>query len=554
MSKDGNAADGHGGASEGETNDPLDLIHHTPPRPERSNELSVAALEYAARGWQVFPVHGVVRGRCTCGRSPCDAAGKHPQTNHGYTEATTNVETIRQWWRHSPRANIGIATGSVSGMVVLDVDPDKGGADSLAELERQYGKLPATVEQITGGAGRHILFTHPSYDVRNRVRFAPGLDVRGDGGYIVAAPSMHISGRKYEWEISSGPTEVPLVAVPPWLLKAIATTNDGPGERVDTATALAGVPLGSRDESLFRLACKLRRADVPRDIAERLILDAASNCTPPFPPDEAVAKVESAYGRYQPAPDPTRDPYRRSQVGQPLSLVGLSELRTQYDGAVNWIVEGYLARGELAFIAGAGESLKSWAAAHLAAAIAGTFRWLGAFEVCAERVLFVEQERAANLVYQLNRIETAERVKMSDERLQVVKPTALPLSEQEARDALEDAIASFRPEIVIINALRDVLGRANENSPTDMAVILGALGRMAEKYGCCIIVIDHFNKAGLVGAVRGNAAHGGTAQKHSEADVVLVSERPVIRWARRTAPQRFLPRSVAPASQANPSL
>src|SRR2546428_4632882 len=95
---------------------------------------------------------------------------------------------------------------------------------------------------------------------------------------------------------------------------------------------------------------------------------------------------------------PTSDPYKELQVGQSLPITTLADLRRRHSGEISWLVEGYLARGELAFLAGAGDSLKSWTAVHLAAAIDGRFRWLGVFDVDAERVLFIEQERAANFV------------------------------------------------------------------------------------------------------------------------------------------------------------
>jgi AAA domain len=217
--------------------------------------------------------------------------------------------------------------------------------------------------------------------------------------------------------------------------------------------------------------------------------------------------------------------YKEVGVGLTLRLVSLASLRQRHSGDVDWIVDGYFACGEVVFIAGAGESLKSWAAAHLAAAVDGAFPWLGAFPVKAERVLFFEQERAANLVYQLNRIEIAERVTLGSDRLRIVEPTTLPLSEIEYQTALRMAVMEFRPNIIVINALRDVLGRANENSPTDMAALLRSLGRVAEEFRCCVVIIDHFNKAGLSGLVRGNSAHSGTAQKHAEADAVWIFER-----------------------------
>lgn len=231
--------------------------------------------------------------------------------------------------------------------------------------------------------------------------------------------------------------------------------------------------------------------------------------------------------------------YRGSRVGSTLPLVSLAELFEKHTGDVDWLVPGYFGRGEVVFVAGAGESLKSWAMAHLAAAIDGRFRWLGAFEVTAERVLFLEQERALNLAYQMRRIGAAERVDLGSDRLRIVLPQILPLSEVAAQSELRQTIAGFRPDVVIINALRDVLGKANENSPTDLAPLLRSLGMMAEEFQCCIIIIDHFNKSGLAGSVRGNQAHAGTSQKHAEADGVLIAERPRDELGKGIGPATF---------------
>src|SRR5690242_19263286 len=92
------------------------------------------ALEYAARGWPVFPLHSIQAGACTCGKTPCGSAGKHPHTAHGVKDASTSDYVIRGWWTRWQDANVGIATGVASGLVVLDVDPDHGGEDSLREL------------------------------------------------------------------------------------------------------------------------------------------------------------------------------------------------------------------------------------------------------------------------------------------------------------------------------------------------------------------------------------------------------------------------------------
>jgi hypothetical protein len=160
----------------------------------------IAALAYAAKGWHVFPVHSISNGKCTCGKQECEHAGKHPRTQHGLHDTTIDPETIKRWWAFAwPDANIGIATGEVSGIVVLDIDPRHGGDKSLAEIEERFGRLPNTLRSKTGGGGWHFFFRHPGHYVKS-ITIMPGVDIKADGGYAVAPPSLHISGKSYEWE------------------------------------------------------------------------------------------------------------------------------------------------------------------------------------------------------------------------------------------------------------------------------------------------------------------------------------------------------------------
>jgi hypothetical protein len=126
------------------------------------------------------------------------------------------IDQIQRWWRRWPDANVGIVTGAVSGLVVLDVDPRKGGGDLLAALEDVHGALPRTVESLTGGGGQHFYFRHPGASVPSR-SIASGLDIKGDGGLVVSPPSGHVSGRVYVWESGCAPSDVPLADLPGWL-------------------------------------------------------------------------------------------------------------------------------------------------------------------------------------------------------------------------------------------------------------------------------------------------------------------------------------------------
>lgn len=174
-----------------------------------------AALDYAARGWAVFPCHSIHGAGCSCHRVDCSSPGKHPRIGGGLTAASTDPEAIRRWWRQWPSANVAIRTGAASGLVVVDIDPDHGGARTLDELVRRHGEIPDGPIVRTGSGGTHLFFEHPGEKVRNSAGvLGPGIDVRGDGGYVIAPPSRHISGATYQWEASG--SDPP--ALPGWIL------------------------------------------------------------------------------------------------------------------------------------------------------------------------------------------------------------------------------------------------------------------------------------------------------------------------------------------------
>jgi hypothetical protein len=128
--------------------------------------------------------------------------------------ATTTSETISRWWRHWPDANVAVRTGAASGIVVLDVDPRHGGARSLRRLAERHGPMPNLPRVRTGSGGWHLFFAHPGARVRNSAGLiGDGLDIRGDGGYVIAPPSFHASGHRYEWEQS----EMELPSLPRWM-------------------------------------------------------------------------------------------------------------------------------------------------------------------------------------------------------------------------------------------------------------------------------------------------------------------------------------------------
>lgn len=189
----------------------------------------IHALHYASLGIPVLPLNFIdPNGLCSCGgiqKNPSCKPGKHPfgkLVPHGLRDATTEPEKIREWFIGKPH-NVGICTGEISGFFVLDRDDRDGGNLALAELEGRYSALPPTLTQTTGN-GRHYFFRMPeSQPIKNSVKgFANGLDIRGTGGYVVAPPSVHATGRAYQWDNVPSLDRSLMSEAPTWLLELIS--------------------------------------------------------------------------------------------------------------------------------------------------------------------------------------------------------------------------------------------------------------------------------------------------------------------------------------------
>lgn len=217
-----------------------------------------AALRYAGLGWRVVPVWRARNGVCTCRKGErCDRPAKHPRTRHGYKDATTDPKKIRAWkWE---TANVGIATGRESGLLVLDIDPRNGGLDGMEALQKELGRLPGGPVVETSGAGCHLYFTHPEGEIRKFLE-ADGVDIKTDGGLVIAPPSIHPSGEEYRW--AARPQDKPPPDLPqswvrrlaaPAVTKTAETTKDI--RRPRKTTRRRKTPPGGLDELKFVDQC-----------------------------------------------------------------------------------------------------------------------------------------------------------------------------------------------------------------------------------------------------------------------------------------------------------
>lgn len=251
----------------------------------KSNDVLSAALKYASWGWPVLPLK----------------RDKSPYTPNGRDDAKTDPYAIRHWWDIWPDAGVGIATGSESGFIVIDLDVDeekgKDGPEELRAWERETGlKLPDTVEAVSGRGGRHLYYKYDfaKYgDQGNREKILPGIDVRGRGGYIVAPPTIHPNGREYFWDID--PDSEPMAEADEAVLtflKIGVKPEGAPGERMKIPQV---IPEGTRNGTLFRGACSMQAQGWP-DEAILAAVEIANDlaCETPLPDTEVNKIVESA--------------------------------------------------------------------------------------------------------------------------------------------------------------------------------------------------------------------------------------------------------------------
>lgn len=340
---------------------------------DKDNRNLRAAIWYAKNGWLVFPCHSKNGDRCSCGKINCHSPAKHPRTLYGLKDATTEIEKIKEMWGGWPDANIGLATGTNSGIFFLDVDPRHGGDESLEELERKYCPLPKTIESLTGGGGRHIGFVCNGHKIRSSAgKLGPGLDVRGEGGYVVLPPSIHISGQSYQWEVSGRPNEVEIADPPKWLLEVLKD------RQANSPTPPDGkIPAGGRNSVLASLAGTMRR----KGMSEASILAALQQenrlrCEPPLPEDE-VAGIAKSVARYEPSAASALRFEKPSESKISLKFTSLKDLLAEPREETTWLVEGLLPSGGLSLFVAKPKVGKSTLARQLALAVSRGEDFLG---------------------------------------------------------------------------------------------------------------------------------------------------------------------------------
>ncbi len=476
-----------------------------------ANAMLHAALWYAELDYPVFP---------------CKPGLKFPITEHGLLEATTDAEQITAWWTQNPRANIAIRTDT---LVVIDVD----GAENtwLADDPEKLADLAVAPLSITARGGRQYFFRQPEgRDWRNTTsRIAPHVDTRGNGGYVLVAPSTFLA-KSYRWEVERELSVAPprLPEPPTWLIElldALAVGNDV----VAKGTPGNGIPEGQRNGTLARLAGTMRRVGMSQpEISAALQQINADRCDPPLPLRE-VDQIAESVARY--APNEVSVALAENHWAQdrappaPPRPLPVRELMAAHRSLRAPLIHGVLRRGETMNVIAPPKTGKSWLVLALAMAVATGRKWLDTFDTVAGNVLIIDNElHAETLAHRIPQVAECLRIGMNE--------IADTVSVQSLRGQLRDiftlgqyfeAIEPGHYALVVLDAFYRFMPRdMDENDNGTMANIYNHIDALADRLGCSFVLIHHATKGNQSGkAVTDVGAGAGSQSRAADAHVVL---------------------------------
>lgn len=465
------------------------------------------ALQLRGRGLSVIPVHSPGMP-LPPGASEADA-GKRPLVAWArYQTASPEFAEVREWWRRWPSANLGIVTGPVSGLVVVDIDP--AGFDVLKEWEPV---LPKTWRARTGRGGAHLFFKFPVGESIPSVNgLLPGIDVKAEGGFVVASPSRHANRQTYEWEIS--PFDgAPLAPLPTFLLALIRARASSNGRRGGGVRVPETIPEGERNAYLWRRARALRRWLAPDKILADLATANATHCKPPLPEAEVreiAAKAFSqadrsdfgarwqtdAHSEGEGSPSASHGPHDsflppKGELGEGTNFRPLSaaDMLAEEVEPLRWVWEPFLAEGMLALLVAFMKLGKSTLTYALAVAVAQGKPFLGFPTKQGGVLILAVEEHPRDVKRRLRRFG------MRPEDPIYAHMGPLPDSER-TRNALRAFIKDNGIALVVLDTLGRYWRVNDENDNAQVTRKLSPLLDLAHESEAAFLLVHHERKSG----------------------------------------------------------
>jgi hypothetical protein len=433
-----------------------------------------AALEYYELGWSIFPI----------------APGTKDQPLvkwKRYQNERASLEQVEAWWSQYPDANIGIVTGAISGIIVVDIE-----AGGSAE------GLPATVTVRTGGGGQHLFFKHPGYEVKNSVRVKELTDIRGDGGYVVAPPSRSQKG-KYEWVLSL--QDVDMEEFPVEIMQELVS-NSGL-ETKQQAVAGRLVPVGQRNDMATRYVGKVL-GKLPADLWDiagwgSLKEWNLTQTEKPLDETELRAVFESIKSREAQV---THGHDAEEIIFKPFTL---GELYQEEFPEVMWLAEDLIPLGGITAITGDSNTYKSFLTNSLASSVSLGEKFLGNFTIHKGKALIIDEENHRRFIRK--RFEDMS-IKPSDD-VMFFSQLGIKLDRENSTKALKDFLDRERPALVIFDSLVRFHSK-EENSATEMSKVMNEMRKLTADDRAVVIIHHHkkdqgFQKKGGSQSVRGSS-------------------------------------------------
>lgn len=479
------------------------------------------ARQYLLHGLHPIPTCWAVDGRCGCGRGHEGRdVGKRPLISwEPFQHEAPHVDQVDEWWSRWPEANIATVTGAAPGIVMLDAD----GPEGLASLRSL--RTPATTWlQKTGRAegGWQQFFRHPRDGRRigNRAGILPGLDVRGDGGFALLPPSLHVSGNRYTWLTS--PDEMTLAELPDHVLQLLLTPPPAPVP-ASTNGAAEPFPEGQRNDQLYRLARSLVAKGLTAGaVTVALLEENRARCRPPLPEGE-VREIATHATRQPDRPEfaaatsSSTTPASPDEV-RPLGVGAGEFLARQYPPSETYI-EGVLSSDGGGWVGGEEKLGKTYYSLDEAIGLCTGTAVCGRFAVPVRRRVFLleEEDSPRRTQMRLRALLRGRGLDPDDPALQSDLDAWFRLEvwsgftfDDKAKVAQLDAmIADFRPAVIYIDVLRKVTAR-DLNKAAEASGLLAILDDLRRRYGVVFRVLHHYRKAQGFRVSRGSQEIGGS--------------------------------------------